>query len=164
MEKNKSEIEKDETAKPAASPLFYPELLRALVFFLFIVNNLEAALLPMYAAQLYVPFLGLPKEFIATLPIIADMASAALALLLIPILLEKAGLKRVCIVSVIFIFIGNVLCFAAPNTLYLAAAHVFTGFAGGSLLLVINTIIGSQQNIRDVNNGFAHFNASYLAE
>jgi predicted MFS family arabinose efflux permease len=162
-EKNKSEIEKDETAKPAASPLFYPELLRALVFFLFIVNNLEAALLPMYAAQLYVPFLGLPKEFIATFPIIADMASAALALLLIPILLEKAGLKRVCIVSVIFIFIGNVLCFAAPNTLYLAAAHVFTGFAGGSLLLVINTIIGSQQNIRDVNNGFAHFNASYLA-
>jgi predicted MFS family arabinose efflux permease len=126
-------------------------------------NNLEAALLPTYATQLYVPLLHLPKEFIVTLPIIADMASAALALLVIPGLLEKAGLKRVCLASVVFICIGNILCFAAPNTLYLAAAHVFTGFAGGSLLLAINTIIGNQQNIRDVNNGFAHFNASYLA-
>jgi predicted MFS family arabinose efflux permease len=91
------------------------------------------------------------------------MASAALALLVIPVLFEKAGPKRVCLASVVFIGIGNALCFAAPNTLYLAAAHIFTGFAGGSLLLVINTIIGNQQNIRDVNNGFAHFNASYLA-
>ncbi|MDR2418725.1 MAG: MFS transporter [Treponema sp.] len=157
--KNKTEIEKGE----AENPPFYPELLRAIVFFLFIVNNLEAAVLPTYAAQLYVSFLRLPKEFIVTLPIIADMGSAAMALLVIPILLEKAGLKPICLASVIFICIGNILCFAAPDTLYLAAAHVFTGFAGGSLLLVINTIIGSQQNIRDVNNGFAHFNASYLA-
>ncbi|MDR1398840.1 MAG: MFS transporter [Treponema sp.] len=157
--KNKSEIENDKTTKPS----FYPELFRALVFFLFIVNNLEAATLPIYSAQIYAPFLRLPKEFIVTLPIIADMGSAALALLLIPILLEKTGLKLICIVSVIFIFIGNVLCFIAQNTLYLAMAHVFTGFAGGSLILVINTIIGSQQNIHGVSNGFAHFNASYLA-
>jgi predicted MFS family arabinose efflux permease len=156
--KNKTEIE-----KPAEEPPFYPELLRALVFFLFVVNNLEAALLPTYAAQLYVPFLRLPKEFIVTLPIFADMASAALALLVIPALLEKAGLKRICLASVVFICVGNALCLVAPHTLYLAAAHIFTGFAGGSLLLVINTIIGNQQNIRDVNNGFAHFNASYLA-
>jgi predicted MFS family arabinose efflux permease len=160
--KNKTAIA-IEQKEPAGKLPFYPELLRALVFFLFLVNNLEAALLPTYAAQLYVPFLRLPKEFIVTLPIVADMASAALALLVIPVLLEKAGLKRVCLASVVFIGIGNALCLVAPNTLYLAAAHIFTGFAGGSLLLVINTIIGNQHNIRDVNNGFAHFNASYLA-
>jgi predicted MFS family arabinose efflux permease len=158
--KNKAEMERKE---PAQEPSFYPELLRALVFFLFMVNNLEAALLPTYATQLYVPFLRLPKEFIVTLPIIADMASAALALLVIPVLLEKTGLKRICLASVVCIGAGNALCLVAPNTLYLAAAHIFTGFAGGSLLLVINTIIGNQQNIREVNNGFAHFNASYLA-
>jgi predicted MFS family arabinose efflux permease/outer membrane protein assembly factor BamB len=158
--KNKTEIEKKETP---GSPPFYPELLRAIVFFLFIAGNLEAALLPTYAAQLYVPFLGLPKEFIVTLPIIADMTSATLALLIVPVLLEKAGLKPILLASVVFIGIGNILCFASPNTLYLAVAHIFIGFSGGSFLLAINTIIAGQQNIEDVNNGFAHLNASYLA-
>jgi predicted MFS family arabinose efflux permease len=147
----------------AEHPPFYPELLRALVFFLFVVNNLEAALLPMYAVNLYEPLFNLPKEFVVTLPIMADMASAALALLIIPVVLERIGLKRISLAAVIFIFIGNVMCFIAGNTIHLAAAHFFTGFAGGSLLLVINAIIGAQKDIRDINNGFAHFNASYLA-
>jgi predicted MFS family arabinose efflux permease len=145
------------------NPPFRPELLRVITFFLFIVNNLEAALLPIYSSKLYIPFLNFPKEFIITLPIIADMASAALALLMIPAILEKFGLKRISIISAIFVFIGNFLCFAATNTLYLAVAHIFTGFAGGSLLLVINTIIGEQRDVKDVSAGFAHFNASYLA-
>jgi predicted MFS family arabinose efflux permease len=147
----------------AARPPFHPELLRALIFFLFLVNNLEAALLPMYAVNLYEPIFSLPKSFVVTLPIIADMASAALALVIIPAVLERTGLKRISIIAVIFVFIGNVLCFIAENTAYLAVAHVFTGFAGGSLLLVINTIIGGQTDIKDINSGFAHFNASYLA-
>jgi predicted MFS family arabinose efflux permease len=142
---------------------FHPELLRALVFFLFMVNNLEAALLPMYAVNLYKPLFNLPKEFVVTLPIMADLMSAALALLIVPVLLELAGLKRISILAVIFIFIGNMLCFIADNTIYLTVAHVFTGFSGGALLLVINTIIGAQRDIKNVNSGFAHFNASYLA-
>jgi predicted MFS family arabinose efflux permease len=144
-------------------PPFSPELLRALVFFLFVVNNLEAALLPMYAANLYEPLFNLPKEFVVTLPIMADMASAALALLIIPVVLEKTGLKRISLVAVVFIVLGNIMCFIAGNTIHLAAAHFLTGFAGGSLLLVLNTIIGAQKDIKDINSGFAHFNASYLA-
>jgi predicted MFS family arabinose efflux permease len=158
--KNKTEIDKNGMVN---SPPFCPELLRVLVFFLFMVNKFESALLPTYATQLYVPFLRLPKEFIVTLPITAQMGFAALALLVIPGLLERVGLKPVCIVSAIFMCIGNSLCFVAPNTLYLAAAHIFIGLGGGAFILVINTIIGSQQNIQDVNNGFAHFNTSYLA-
>jgi predicted MFS family arabinose efflux permease len=147
----------------AETPPFHPELLRAITFFLFIVNNLEAALLPIYSSKLYIPFLNFPKEFVVTLPIIADMASAALALLTIPAILERFGLKRVSLTSAVFIFIGNALCFVATNTLYLAVAHIFTGFAGGAFLLVINTIIGEQKDVKDVSAGFAHFNASYLA-
>jgi predicted MFS family arabinose efflux permease len=161
--KNRQEIKNRAAGYMPANPPFYPELLRALVFFLFVVNNLEAALLPMYAANLYTPIFNLPRELIITLPIIADMGSAALALLIIPVLLEKVGLKRISLMAVIFISIGNILCFVATNTAYLTVAHFFTGFSGGSLLLVINTIIGAQKDIKDINNGFAHFNASYLA-
>jgi predicted MFS family arabinose efflux permease len=149
--------------RPVEDSPFYPELLRALTFFLFVVNNLEAALLPMYAANLYEPLFNLPREFVITLPIMADMASAALALLVIPVILERTGLKRLSLWAVIFILIGNMLCFIAENTIYLAVAHIFTGFAGGTLLLVINTIIGAQKDIKNINSGFAHFNASYLA-
>ncbi|MDR1905151.1 MAG: MFS transporter, partial [Treponema sp.] len=150
-------------AESTKDPPFYPELLRALIFFLFIANNLEAALLPMYAANLYEPLFNFSKEFVITLPLVADMGSAALALLIIPLIFEKFGIKRIGLLAVIFIFIGNIMCFIAANTAHLAVAHFFTGFAGGSLLLVINAIIGAQKDVKDVNSGFAHFNASYLA-
>jgi predicted MFS family arabinose efflux permease len=145
------------------SPSFYPELLRAGVFFLFVTGNLATALLPMYAANLYQPLFNLPREFVVTLPFMTDVIFAALALLIIPFVLEKIGLKLIGVVAGVFIIIGNVLCFIATNTLYLAIAYAFTGFFGGALLLVFNTIIGGQKDVKNVNSGFAHFNASYLA-
>jgi predicted MFS family arabinose efflux permease len=65
--------------------------------------------------------------------------------------------------AAVLIAAGNILCFIAPNTLLLAVAYAFTGFAGGAMLLVINTVIGAQKDEKDINSGFAHFNASYLA-
>jgi predicted MFS family arabinose efflux permease len=147
----------------AASPVFRPELLRAFIFFLFTAANLATALLPMYAANLYKPLFNLPREFVVTLPFITDMAFTALALLLVPNILQKTGIKTIAVMSSVFIAAGNALCFIAPNTTFLALAYALTGFAGGALLLVINTIIGAQKKVEDVNRGFAHFNASYLA-
>ncbi|GMO69826.1 MAG: hypothetical protein Ta2A_18220 [Treponemataceae bacterium] len=149
--------------KKDVSPAFHPELLRALIFFLFVANNLATALLPMYAANLYQPLFGLPKEFIITLPFMTDTFSAALALLLVPIILEKFGIKKIGVLAGILTVTGHMLCFLANNTLYLAVAYALIGFSGGALLLVINTIIGAQKQLEDVNKGFAHFNASYLA-
>jgi predicted MFS family arabinose efflux permease len=153
-----------QTSEKASLP-FRPELLRALIFFLFVVCNLPSAILPMYAANLYQPLFNLPRELVITLPFIADMSFSAIALLVIPVFIERMrmGIRKVGLMAVILIVTGNVLCFVAPNTAYLTAAYAFTGFAGGTLLLVINTIIGAQQNVKDMTSGFAHFNASYLA-
>ncbi|MDR2500885.1 MAG: MFS transporter [Treponema sp.] len=142
---------------------FRPELPRALVFFLFITANLASAILPLYAANLYQPLFGLPKELVITLPFIADTCFAALALLVIPLVLEKAGIKRISLIAAASLAAAHILCFIAPNTLYLAAAYSLSGFASGALLLAINTAIGAQKDERDINSGFAHFNASYLA-
>lgn len=141
---------------------FHPELLRAITFFMFTACNLATAILPMYTAQLYQPLFNLPKEFVITLPFTADMSFAALALLVIPNIIQKFGIKRIGLMAAIFILIGNMLCFIAPNTIYLAIAYTFIGFSSGAMILVLNTIIGAQQKIEDVNSGFAHFNASYL--
>jgi predicted MFS family arabinose efflux permease len=142
---------------------FRPELMRALIFFLFVTGNLSSAILPMYAANLYQPLFGLPKEFVVTLPFIADTIAAVFALLFIPLLLEKTGVKRLSLIAVIFVALANMLCFIATNTLFLSIAFAMSGFAGGTLILVFNTIIGGQKTERDINSGFAHFNASYLA-
>lgn len=142
---------------------FRPELLRALVFFLFGTCNLASAILPMHAANLYRPFLGLPKELLVTLPMTADFTCTALALLVIPLALGKVGIKRVGFIAAVLMVAGNVLCFIAPDTLFLSIGYALNGFACGALILVSNTAIGAQKSELDVNSGFAHFNASYLA-
>jgi predicted MFS family arabinose efflux permease len=144
-------------------PVFYPGILRAAIFFLFVAFNLATAMLPMYAANLYVPIFNLPRELVVTFPFISDTIFAALALLIIPGLLEKTGIKKIVLVATVLITFGNLLCFVASNTVYLTIAYALTGFSGGAVLLSINTIIGAQKKIEDVNSGFAHFNASYLA-
>jgi predicted MFS family arabinose efflux permease len=155
--KNKAEWREDEVLP------FRPELLRAITFFNFIAGNLATALLPMYAANLYQPLFNLPREFVVTLPFTTDLVFAALALLVIPVVLKRIGTKRISLMAVLLLVIGYMLCFAAVNTVFLAAAYACIGFAGGALILVLNTIIGAQRDVKDVNSGFAHFNASYLA-
>jgi predicted MFS family arabinose efflux permease len=149
----------------AAGPAlpFRPELLRAVGFFMFMTINLASAILPIYAANLYSPLLGLPKEFVITLPIFADMVCAALALLVIPLILEKAGVKKISLMAAMLIAFGNGLCFIAPDMRFLTIGYALSGFASGAVILVLNTVIGSQKEELDVNSGFAHFNASYLA-
>ncbi|MDR2551664.1 MAG: MFS transporter [Treponema sp.] len=154
---------KKNKAPEARTAAFRPELLRAIVFFLFFAGHLADAILPIYSEHLYQPLGMLPREIVITLPFIADTIFAALALLIIPVVLPLAGLKVIGLVSVLLIAAGNVLCFTAANTTHLAAAYALTGFAGGALVLVINTIIGGRKSVAEVNSGFAHFTASYLA-
>ncbi|MDR2210712.1 MAG: MFS transporter [Spirochaetaceae bacterium] len=155
--KSKIEYAEDTTA------VFHPELLRAVIFVLFFTGNLATALLPMYASNLYQPLFGLPREFIVTLPFITDMVFAALALFVIPAALPIVGIKRIGVSAAFMIVLGNVLCFIASNTAYLAVAYALTGFSTGALILVLNTIIGARKQVEEVNSGFAHFTASYLA-
>jgi predicted MFS family arabinose efflux permease len=143
--------------------VFHPELLRGILFFLFTANNLESAILPLYATALYRPVFNLPKEFILTLPFTAEMGFTVLALLVVPGIIGRFGLKRLCLMGTMGICMGHILSFIAPNILYLGLSHVLTGFSTGTIVLVINTIIGTQKSLEAVNQGFAHFNASYLA-
>jgi predicted MFS family arabinose efflux permease len=142
---------------------FRPELLRAMIFFMYMAGNLATALLPMYAARLYRPLFNLPKEFVVTLPFTTDVIFVSLALLVVPLILKKFGIKKLCVMAASFFAIGNGLCFIATNTLHLAVAYALTGFSGGTIILTLTTIIGAQKNVEDVNKGFAHFNASFLA-
>ncbi|GHV25305.1 hypothetical protein AGMMS4952_02740 [Spirochaetia bacterium] len=151
------------TYKNSRGVAFHPELLRAASFLMYFSANFATALLPMYAARLYTPLFTLPKEFIVTLPFTAQVIFTVIALFLGPIVLERAGIKRVSLVSAVLFVLGNVLCFIAVNTLHLSAGYGLLGFSGGIFVLIFNTIIGAQKKIEDVNSGFAHFNASYLA-
>jgi predicted MFS family arabinose efflux permease len=154
---------KNRTKHDEKALVFYPEILRMIIFFLFVTSNLATALLPMYATNLYQPLFNLPREFVVTLPFTADVIFAALALLVIPNILEKFGIRWIGFVASVGMVIGNALCFMATNNLHLAVAYAITGFSAGSLILILNTIIGAQKEVKDVNSGFAHFNASYLA-
>ncbi len=142
---------------------FYPELLRPISFLMFVIYNLSTAFLPMYAISLYKPILSLPRELIVTFPISADVIFAAIALFLSPTLLKKYGVPRISIVSLVMTVFGNILCFLANDIIMLTVAYIFIGFSGGTLILVISTIIASQKNDNDISSGFANYNASYLS-
>jgi predicted MFS family arabinose efflux permease len=142
---------------------FHPELIRAAAFILYFSVNCATALLPVYAARLYIPVFNLPREFIVTLPFVTQVTFMVSALILIPIILGKAGIKKVSLISAILFFTGNVFCVIAENIIYLSVGYALLGFACGAFGLLFNTIIGAQKNTEDVNNGFAHLNASYLA-
>jgi predicted MFS family arabinose efflux permease len=145
------------------APVFHPELLRGILFFMFTANNLESAILPLYAADLYQPVFNLPKAFVLTLPFTAEMLFIILALLVVPGIIGAFGLKRLCLLGALGLCIGHILSFSAPNTLYLGLSHGLTGFSTGTIVLVINTIIAAQKSLEAVNRSFAHYNASYLA-
>jgi predicted MFS family arabinose efflux permease len=142
---------------------FHPELLRAAIFFMYLAASFDKAILPIYAEQLYTPLFSLPKEVVVTLPFTLQVMGAVLALLVAPSILEKVGTKRIVFISSILFLIGNTLCFVAGNILFLSIGYGFAGFSVSTFAMVLNTVIGAQKTESDVNKGFAHFNASYLA-
>ncbi|GMO52077.1 MAG: hypothetical protein Ta2G_09900 [Termitinemataceae bacterium] len=143
--------------------LFRPELLRAVVFFLFFSSNIATALVPMYAAKLYVPIFKLSREVIITLPFTASVTMLIIALLVVPLLIKSIGIKRLALFSAIFFTLGNILCWAATNVVFLSLGYALNGFCTGTIVLALNTLIGAQRNETVIASGFAHFNASYLA-
>jgi predicted MFS family arabinose efflux permease len=143
--------------------VFHPELLRAVVFLQYFICNLECAILPIYSLKLYQPFLNLPRELVVALPMTTEVIFTALALVIVPNIIGKAGFKLISLASTFFLIIGNILCFLALSTAYLALGHALTGFSTGAIILVLNTIIGAQKTEEEINSGFAHFNVSVLA-
>jgi predicted MFS family arabinose efflux permease len=142
---------------------FHPELLRAAIFFMFLAANFDKPILPLYADQLYIPLFGLPKEVVVTLPFTLQVIGSVLALLIAPSLLEKIGIKRIAFIAPVLFLVGNILCFVAGNIIFLSIGYGFSGFSVSSLVMVFNTVIGAQKTESDINKGFAHLNASYLA-
>ncbi|GHT48885.1 hypothetical protein FACS1894102_2720 [Spirochaetia bacterium] len=144
-------------------PVFRPELLRAVVFFLFFASNLATAFVPIYASQLYIPIFNMPHEFVVTLPFSANVVTAISALLVVPFLVNSVGIKKLTLGATVFFTIGSVLCWSATNVVVLALGYAINGFCCGTIVLCVNTIIGSQRETSVVTSGFAHFNAAYLA-
>jgi predicted MFS family arabinose efflux permease len=142
---------------------FHPELLRAVVFLQYFICNLECAILPIYSLKLYQPLFNLPRELVVTLPMTTEVIFTALALAIVPVIIGKVGFKQISLVSTLLLVAGNILCFLALNTAYLALGHALTGFSTGAIILVLNTIIGAQKTEEEINSGFAHFNVSLLA-
>jgi predicted MFS family arabinose efflux permease len=142
---------------------FHPELLRAAAFFMYFSANFATAILPLYASDLYVPVLNFPREFIVTLPFTAMAVFVVISLFLVPFILGKAGVKRITLVSAILFLMGSLVCIIAENVLHLSVGYAILGLTCGAFSLIFNTIIGSQKNATDMNSGFAHLSASYLA-
>jgi predicted MFS family arabinose efflux permease len=151
-----------EWSKNAVLP-FRPELLRGIVFFQFFAANLATALLPIYADRLYEPVLNFPRELVVTFPFTANVIMVILSQLAIPKILKIIGIQRTGFVASLLFVAGNTFCFIAQNVIHLSLGYALIGFSGGTLVLVLNAVIGSQKKVEDVTSGFAHYNASYLA-
>jgi|GEM_PF-2408939 len=151
------------TYKTGLSSDFQPELLRAAAFFMYFSINFASAILPLYSAELYIPLFNIPREFFITLPFVALSSFIVISLVIVPRLLYIVGVKKISFISGVIILAGNILCVLANNIISLSLGYALIGLSCGAFSLIFNTIIGSQKNASDVNNGFAHLSASYIS-
>ncbi len=138
-------------------------VVRPIIFIVFFASNMAAAFIPVYARELYVPFLGLPEEVVIALPISIEVLCCAISAFLGGYVIEKIGMKVTGIVGTVCFFLGLLLCAIAPDVSYLIIGNGISGIGSGLLLIVANTFIASIEDEEERNKGFAYYNAAFLA-
>lgn len=89
-------------------------LLRILVFSIFVAYNMSSTFLPVFLIRRSVDVGGMSKELLASLPITINIFTIGLMSLVTNKMVHKLGIKKLCIISGCFSFVGNILIFLIP--------------------------------------------------
>lgn len=140
-----------------------PALIRPAVFLIYFAANISTAYLPIYGTQLWEESFSIPVEVAAALPLSAETLFAAVAAFAAGFIADRVSSKKLCCVSAVFFFAGNILSAYAGNLYMLTAAGCVTGVAGGIFAIAVNTYIASYTGEEIRSRGFVSFNAALLA-
>lgn len=134
------------------------EILRTLVFLIFLVTNIATSFLPIYALNLvHNTSQGLSGEIWASIVISAEVFAGAVLSLKGNILLHRLGQRKAVLLSGVVMFLGMLLR-VIPNIFILILAQFLIGAGWGVILLMVNTRISRNEEEKD--EGFAGYSAA----
>jgi predicted MFS family arabinose efflux permease len=134
------------------------ELLRTLVFLIFMVTNMTTSFLAVYAISLVQSNkLTLPEELMASLPISAEVIAGAVFSLTGSHIIDRLGQRRAAICGAVVMVTGMFLR-VIPDFWLLTAGQMLIGSGWGIILLIVNMQIS--QNEEEKDEGFAGYSAA----
>lgn len=134
------------------------ELLRTLVFLIFLATNIATSFLPIYALKLTENMEGaIAGEIWASLVISAEVFAGAILSLKGNIILNKWGERKSAILCS-FIMIGGMFLRMLPDITFLIIGQLLIGAGWGVILLIVNTRISI--NEEETDEGFAGYSAA----
>ncbi|MDR3156717.1 MAG: MFS transporter [Lactobacillales bacterium] len=143
-------------------PLIYGNVVRPIVFAYFLASNFAASFMPVYAASIYTPFLGISRDVASAFPMTFEMLFVALGFVG-GFFSKKFGIKRMLTISLTFFAVGLLGCGLAQNVWQLTAGNSLAGFGGGMAVVVTNVYIGSLASEKEREHGFTSVNAAVLS-
>ncbi|MDR1521380.1 MAG: MFS transporter [Streptococcaceae bacterium] len=143
-------------------PFIHSNVVRPIVFASFFASNLAAAFMPIYAASIYTPFLGISKNIASALPMTFEVLFVALGFVG-GSLSEKLGIKKMLNISLVCFTLGLFGCGLAQNVWQLIIGNAISGFGSGMTLVVVNVYISSLKNDKERESGFTSVNAAILS-
>lgn len=139
------------------------ELVRPISFLLFFAANMSTAFLPIYGEKLWHEGSFIPKEMAAAIPLSAELLFAAITAFAGGFIVNRISARNVCIIGAVMYVAGNALCGIAPNLPILILGNSVCGIGGGCFATSINAYVAEYEEEKQRNNGFAGYNAAYLA-
>ena len=158
--KRKFDIEK---ANEAGTDRLPPEIFRFIVFLVFFFTNLTCAILPIYAAKIAgsLRFFGMSSEFLAAIPISAEVFSGALFSAIGSGIIRKTGAKKAVLLSSLC-FTAGLAVRVVPNLWTLTLGSLILGMGWGIQLLMVNVQIARLPE-KEKDTGYAYYNIASLA-
>ncbi|MDO5702327.1 MAG: MFS transporter [Lachnospiraceae bacterium] len=137
-------------------------VLRMIVFLVFFFTNLTTAILPVHAMKLasLTNLPGLSSEFLAAIPLSAEVVSGAVFSVLGANMIRKLSLKRSVLLCAI-LFTAGLALRIVPNYWLVTLGSIVIGIGWGVILLVVNTTIAVLPG-DEKDTGFAYYNAAAL--
>ena len=158
--KKEYDIEWAKLDRPVKIP---PKVFRFIVFLVFFFTNLTCAILPIYATKIAgsLRLFGLSSEFLAAIPISAEVFSGALFSAIGSKVIRKLGPKKSIILSSLC-FTAGLAVRIVPNLFTLTLGSLILGMGWGIQLLMVNVQIAKLPE-HEKDTGYAYYNIASLA-
>ena len=140
-----------------------PKIFRFIVFLVFFFTNLTCAILPIYATKIAgsLRLFGMSSEFLAAIPISAEVFSGALFSAIGSKVIRKLGSKKSIILSSLC-FTAGLAVRIVPNLFTLTIGSLILGMGWGIQLLMVNVQIAKLPE-HEKDTGYAYYNIASLA-
>lgn len=134
------------------------EILRTLVFLIFLVTNIATSFLPVYALDM-TKYMGgiIAKEIWASIVISAEVFAGAVLSIKGNIVLDRIGTRKSAILGAAVMIVGMFLR-TMPGIMVLIAGQLLIGAGWGIILLIVNTQISMNEEEKD--EGFAGYSGA----